>query len=191
MPARNHQFVPSFDARSSGVTGTGGIYNMPSWYSVASGFKTVIIESGITGIGLSAFAGCTALTKVVLPDTLTTIGMSAFYGCTALTDVYYNATEAEFGLIEIGQSNEALMNAAKHFETAAVFTLPAALRKIDAEAFMGIPAEVIIVPATVTEIGSRAFANCPKLRKIIFLGTPASIAEDYLAGCEGVEVTRP
>ena len=66
--------------------------------------------------------------------------------------------------------------------------LPAALTRIEAEAFMGVTAKVIIVPASVTEIRSRAFADCPNLRLLVFLGTPKTIAGDYLAGCTNVKV---
>ena len=41
----------------------------------------------ILGVGLRAFADCTALTSVVIPDTATIVSNEAFSGCTALTEV--------------------------------------------------------------------------------------------------------
>ena len=47
-----------------------------------------------------------------------------------------------------------------------VLNLPAGLKEIGTEAFAGTVAEKIIVPAGVTIIGARAFANCPNLVEI-------------------------
>jgi hypothetical protein len=49
---------------------------------------------------------------------------------------------------------------------ATVLQLPARLTEIDDEAFAGIAAEKIIVPAGVTRIGNRAFADCQNLKEM-------------------------
>jgi hypothetical protein len=48
---------------------------------------SVTLGSGITTIGKSAFAGCTALKSVILPAGMTSIGVAAFNNCTALTKI--------------------------------------------------------------------------------------------------------
>lgn len=45
----------------------------------------LIAEDGVTHIGSSAFAGCTALTEVTLADSVTGFGSNAFRSCTGLT----------------------------------------------------------------------------------------------------------
>ena len=45
----------------------------------------------VTGIGSTAFYGCTAVTHVSLPKTLTRIDSQAFTGCTSLNSVYCHA----------------------------------------------------------------------------------------------------
>ena len=45
----------------------------------------------VTGIGSTAFYGCTAVTHVSLPKTLTRIDSEAFAGCTSLNSVYCHA----------------------------------------------------------------------------------------------------
>lgn len=44
-------------------------------------------EYAVTGIGSSAFKGCTGLTEITIPSSVTSIGSSAFYDCTSLTSV--------------------------------------------------------------------------------------------------------
>ena len=98
------------------ISGTGemadyDIDNAP-WYSFRSQVKSVVIEDGVTRIGISAFKNCDALTdvtipngvssigeyafsdcssltSVTIPNSVTSIGSSAFDGCGALKDVYY------------------------------------------------------------------------------------------------------
>lgn len=49
--------------------------------------ETVVLPSGLTGIGRGAFAGCKRLTSVTLPATLDSIGNYAFAGCESLAAV--------------------------------------------------------------------------------------------------------
>ena len=73
------------------ITGTGDMYNYSSttqpWKNYRNSITTVVIESGATSIGKSAFAGCTALASVTIPDGVTIINASAFNGCTGLTSI--------------------------------------------------------------------------------------------------------
>lgn len=73
--------------------------------------------------------------------------------------------------------------------SAAYLLLPAVLREIEAEAFAGIAADIVVVPAGCTSIGSRAFADCPNL-KTVYIPSSASIAADAFEGCENVEIIR-
>ena len=74
------------------ISGTGEMWNwsgstMP-WRRYRSSIDTIVIESGVTTVGNSAFSDCTELTSVSLPDTLTSIGSSAFSNCTELGDIW-------------------------------------------------------------------------------------------------------
>ena len=62
--------------------------------------------------------------------------------------------------------------------------LPASLTVIETEAFAGVNAQSILIPASVGEIRSGAFASCPELELLYFEGSPDSIAADAAAGCE-------
>ena len=75
-------------------TGEGGIpgytpYNAQEtpWYisSEAGTELTIEIEEGITGIGSSAFHGCSNIISINIPETVTSIEQYAFYDCSSLT----------------------------------------------------------------------------------------------------------
>ena len=51
----------------------------------SSSLTSVVIPSGVTSIGSSAFRYCSSLTSVVIPSGVTSIGSSAFRYCSSLT----------------------------------------------------------------------------------------------------------
>lgn len=66
----------------NGVTSIG----VQAFYESKS-LTSVNIPSSVTSIGDLAFCGCESLTNVVIPTGVTSIGSSAFQGCTSLTNV--------------------------------------------------------------------------------------------------------
>jgi len=139
------------------------------------------------------------LTTVYLPSTMEEIASGAFSECSSLTDVYFSGTQAMAEEILIGTNNTYLSSATWHCtgipeppeppQPSPVLTLPSFLSTIEEEAFAGVSAEKIIIPASVDEIESKAFANCPNLEMIYFEGSPYSIANDILYGCENVTIS--
>ena len=63
------------------------------------------------------------------------------------------------------------------------------LTTIESEAFSGIAVQKIIIPDSVEVIESRAFADSLSLRELFFEGSPISIANDILAGCDNVTIS--
>lgn len=71
------------------ISGTGAIadYSDTSeipWKDQKKTITKIVIENGITEIGIQAFYDCTNVTEVVFPDTLTTIKRGAFFQCYSL-----------------------------------------------------------------------------------------------------------
>ncbi|MDR0833390.1 MAG: leucine-rich repeat protein [Candidatus Symbiothrix sp.] len=74
------------------ISGTGTMTNyyfqntLP-WYSSLSAINTVVINTGATSIGASAFLGCSGLTTISIPNSVTEIGETVFRSCSGLTSV--------------------------------------------------------------------------------------------------------
>ena len=68
------------------------------------------------------------------------------------------------------------------------FILPGNLTKIEEEAFAGLPMTVVKCPETLTEIESRAFADCGNLKEIYIPESTTIIAEDAFDGCEKLTI---
>jgi len=64
-----------------------------------------------------------------------------------------------------------------------VLTLPSGLGVIGEEAFLGVHAQMIVVPAGVTSIGPRAFADCPNLVAVVLPDSVTSIDGTAFEGC--------
>lgn len=57
------------------------------WADFDQEIRTVIVEEGVTYLGLCSFCTCTSLTEVQLPGSLLSIGENAFWNCPRLTSV--------------------------------------------------------------------------------------------------------
>lgn len=75
------------------ISGTGEMYdysstsNQSPWYDVRSKIVKVVIEAGVTSIGLCAFYDCSDLTEISISDTVTSIAGFAFENCSSLTEI--------------------------------------------------------------------------------------------------------
>lgn len=165
----------------SGVTSIGD-----RAFCLCSGLRYITIPYGVTSVENLTFYGCSSLMRITIPSSVTHIGDYAFYSCDNLNDVYYGGMKEEWNALDIGDYNGSLNYATIHYPT--VLKLPANLTEIEREAFAGGAFECVVIPATVTSIGSRAFANCPNLKRIVFKNGNIDVAEDFISGCWYVPV---
>ena len=84
-------------------------------FSKCTALTAVTIPGSVTRIERDAFYKCTALTTVTIPASVTDIGENAFEYCYNLTDVYYYGSVVQWNSITIGDDNECLEKANKHF----------------------------------------------------------------------------
>lgn len=133
--------------------------------------RILTLEEGIKEIGHSAFLAA-PLAVVNLPGTLERIGEQAFTGSKIERINFPNA------LREIGKG---AFKSAKLTE----ITLPEGLSKIEEGVFESCwNLEDVYLPASLADIGSRAFFDCSALSYLVFVeDTPPVIAEDAFTQC--------
>ena len=175
------------------------------WEDRKGDIKTVEIETGVTTVGDSAFAGCTNLSTVELPDSVTSIGNSAFEGCTHL-----NLEELPEEITSIGSgafmdcNNIALQklpdgvtiiydSAFSNCQQLALKKLPNGIIGIGNSAFTSCENLALEeLPDTLTYIGISAFSGCTKLALKTLPDQLTSIAGYAFSDCTGLkELTLP
>ena len=106
---------------------TGGYFSFDMDTGTIQSSDVNIIEANIpneingvsvTSIGPIAFSYCKNLTNVTIPSSVTYIGELAFYSCDNLTDVYYGGSEGQWKQISNEDSNDPLLNATIHYNSA-------------------------------------------------------------------------
>lgn len=140
--------------------------------------KEVVIEEGVTEIGVDAFSVCTSLEKVTLPESLQKIGEKAFSYCTSLKTInipdsvnvigpkafYFckslTSIDIPEGITEIGYATFG------YAENLTTVNIPASVTRIGNFAFQNCGFTSMDVPATVKELGEGAFSTCRSLENV-------------------------
>ena len=76
-------------------------------------------------------------------------------------------------------------------ESLKTLRLPASLTVIEAEAFVGSPAQRVVIPSGCTTISARAFANCSDLVRVEIPASVTNIAWDAFSGCTQLTIVAP
>lgn len=186
-------------------------------YAVSKGARIDLVTSvtvpatynglPVTEIISGAFENCQTLTEIRLPDTLTRIAAdTAFAGCENLKSVtVYTSGESKYSryssadgvLFDSGDSSAphaprpVLMPMAK----TGSYTVPSGVDMIPRSAFAGSKLSKIVLPVSVTEIGTEAFADCSELVSIVFEEAgatngvkPLAIGDRAFLNCTGLTV---
>ena len=128
-----------------------------SAFESCTNLRSVTLPGTLQRIGQQAFSGCTSLTQITIPEGVTTLDMSCFAGCTALCSVSLPQTALSYG-----KHVFAKCSSLDHLE------LPANLTRIPDGILKETPIRSITIPEGVTQIGSDAFRDCTELTSICF-----------------------
>ena len=175
-----------WDCNNNDATTDGFIYVLTGgiWYTLKDGIAMVARQSvnlsgdiiisasvtykgshySVTGIGSSAFSGCSALTSVVIPDSVTSIEYNAFYGCSSLQGVYITDLAAWCKIAFEGYDANPLSNTYNLYLNEKLVT-------------------ELIIPDGVTSIGDYAFYDCSLLTSITIPYGVTSIGDYAFYGC--------
>lgn len=135
------------------------------WYSFQKQITSVVISSGITSIGNSAFALFANLTHVDIADSVISIGLDAFYYCSSLTDITIPQSVKYIGPV-----------AFYHCTNLSSITLSNNIIFIGNGAFSECTnLTSITIPSSVTSIGEYVFDGCTRLNDIRYSGTSENV----------------
>lgn len=158
---------------------------------------SVRIPEGIVTIGQAAFRNCTSLKNLTLPSTLRSLETYAFYGCSSLSAVTIPSGVTSIGLSVFGQTpymsgqNVSFVTAGDGIlisclSGSAEVTVPDTVKKITNAFYYKNSTVSIVLPSSVTEIGTYAFTGCPKLQSITIPASVTSIAKDAIYDCKSL-----
>ena len=157
------------------------------------------VTYSVTGIGSSAFYGCTGLTSITIPNSVTSIGNDAFSGCGGLTSVTIPNSVTSIGggaFYNTGWYNnqpdgilylDNCLIGYKGEKPTGKVTTEDGTRLIAAGAFFGCSGLTsITIPNSVTSIGLAAFQSCSGLTSITIPNSVTSIGDDAFNSCSGL-----
>lgn len=149
-----------------------------------------------------AFSGCTALTDIALPETLQEIHEHAFEGCTSLSHIRIpkNVTTLHPKAFHGCSSIRSIEWSPTHFESSqsgSIFELiaPQITRFTFSSGVTYVPSRLcqdmtslssVILPNTITSIGTEAFYHCSSLSSVQFSSSLKEIGMSAFEGCSSI-----
>ncbi len=188
--ADNHyvQMVAPGDNSSSGWND----YTKPTGdLTLPSVVNTNEIDYSVTSINQYAFYGCSGLTSVTFPNSVTTIGFDAFRGCSSLTSMNYTGDIAQWCEISFSNEYSNPLNYAHNLyvnnQLVTDLVIPNSVTTIGSSAFSGCSGLTsVTIPNSVTTIGSNAFYGCSGLTSVEIPNSVTSIGNYAFYGCSGL-----
>ena len=159
-------------------------------FEYCDSLTSVVIGDSVTSIGNYAFYNCSRLTSVVIGDSVTSIGSDAFRYCDSLTSVYITDLSA-WCKISFGNSSANPLcyagNLYLNNELVTELVIPDSVTSIGSYAFYNcISLTSVEIPDSVTSIGSYAFAFCDSLTSAVIPDSVTSIASSAFAWCNSL-----
>lgn len=133
------------------------------WDKHKSQISTIIIEDGITAINTNAFFEYD-VKEVILPTSLVTIGVQAFENCKWLNKVHTATSTEDVDLVKLTK-----------------------LKKIGMGAFSNTHIAFVLFPNSLTEIGTRAFYDCPFLVTVNMNSIKCTMGEYVFEHCSALK----
>ena len=158
---------------------------------------TLYIGENVKNIPNYAFYGCTGLTEITIPDSVTNIGAQAFYNCSGCEVLTIGKSVETIGTDAFSGCNFSTLN----YNAANCSSTPFAnntnitslsigdgVENIPDEAFSSCTeiSGTLIIPSSVTSIGTRAFYRCTSLSSLSLPEYITTISDGAFAYCNGL-----
>lgn len=156
------------------VTGIGN-----SAFSGCSGLTSITIGNSVTSIRNYAFKNCSGLTSITLPNGVTSFGAETFSGCSKLTSVNIPDSVTNMGFSTFSGCSKLTSIA-----------IPNGVTIIGRSTFGSCSSLTsVTIPDTVTTIQERAFSGCSSLTSITIPNSVINIENSIFGGCDDLAVT--
>ena len=166
-----------------------------------SSLTSINIPEGVELIGEYAFANCDSITSITIPNSVTSIGERAFVDCKSLTKTNYTGDIAGWCNIMFGDYSANPMYYSHNFyindQEIKDLVIPNSVTSIGSSAFYGCRSLTsVAIGNSVTSIGDKAFYECSSLTSITIGNSVTSIGDWAFIFCSSLtsitcEATTP
>lgn len=180
----------------TGSTSSTSMSNTYNWEDYKDRISNVVFGEGITEISEGCFMGMN-IESVSFPSTLKTINRTAFKNCVkikevtlpaSLTNIYSDSFSGCTNLTKLtyGAGTREVLRA--YLTNVTTVVLPNSVTKIGSSAFYQCAKlQSIVIPDGVTEIGKYAFEGCSNLLSIDIPNNVTKIGEAAFNGCSNLQ----
>ena len=160
---------------------------------------SIDLPDSLITIKSSAFEGCSALLDMQFPDSLKTIESSAFKRCSAFTNINLPNGLEKLGAYAFSECNnltyinyptglkEASYCIFAECTSLSEITIPEGVTKLVDNIFDTTCLEIVHLPSTLKEIGSKNFLNCENLANINIPYILTTIGDSAFNNCPSLE----
>ena len=151
-------------------------------FSMCNKLTDLIIPEGITSIGGGAFFACAKLKSVSIPDSVVLIDNCAFACCPSLAGFRISSSHPVYAFSNSALISKKDMTLIQYAGKGGDYEVAWGITRIGDSAFNGSKVKSVLLPDSVTSIGSGAFSTCFNLSSINIPGSVTTIGDQAFYG---------